>query len=207
MKAFPKVSFSGVVMVGGALLASLAFAAEPKSAKPDAEFMTMDADKDGKISANEHAKATRKMFDAIDANGDGQVTAAEMDAAYKRGTGKKAKKSGLSSAEKIKVVDTDRDGIFTAAEHAEGSSSMFGKMDTDRDGFLTKSEFDAGYASMLKKPARSFSLTPHLTCAGASDANEFYRGAFNAVEVSRVPDKNGKQANDFLQTESYAAYL
>ena len=134
MKAFHKVSFSSVVLVGAAMLASLAFAAEPKSAKPDAEFMTMDADKDGKVSAKEHAKATRKMFDAIDANGDGQVTAAEMDAAYKRVTGKKAKKSDLSSAEKIKVVDTDRDGTLTAAEHAAASSSMFEKMDTDRDG-------------------------------------------------------------------------
>ena len=154
MKAFHKVSFSSVVLVGGAMLASLAFAAEPKSAKPDTEFMTMDANKDGKISADEHATASKKMFDTMDANRDGKVTAAEMDAAHKRVTGKKAKKSDLSAAEKIKVVDTDSDGILTAAEHAAGSSSMFEKMDTDKDGFLTKSEFAAGHASMLKKPAR-----------------------------------------------------
>ncbi len=154
MNAIYKLSFSNVVLIGGAMLGSLAFAAELKSAKPDAEFMTMDADKDGKVSADEHATAANKMFDTMDANRDGQVTAAEMDAAHKRVTGKKAKKSDLSSAEKIKVVDTDRDGTLTAAEHATGSSSMFGKMDADRDGFLTKSEFDAGYASMLKKPAR-----------------------------------------------------
>ena len=134
MKAFHKVSFSSVVLVGGAMLASLAFAAEPKSVKPDAEFMTMDANKDGKVSADEHAAAANKMFDTMDANNDGQVTAAEMDAAYKRVIGKKAKKSDLSSAKKIKVVDTDRDGTLTAAEHAAASSSMFEKMDTDRDG-------------------------------------------------------------------------
>ena len=134
MKAFHKVSFSSVVLVGAAMLASLAFAAEPKSAKPDAEFMTMDADKDGKVSTDEHANASKKMFDTMDANRDGKVTAAEMDAAHKRVTGKKAKKSDLSAAEKIKVVDTDSDGILTAAEHAAASSSMFEKMDTDRDG-------------------------------------------------------------------------
>ncbi len=77
-----------------------------------------------------------------------------MDAAHQRVTGKKAKKSDMSAAEKIKVIDTDSDGILEATEHAAGSSSMFEKMDTDKDGFLSKAEFAAGHASMLKKPAR-----------------------------------------------------
>jgi hypothetical protein len=154
MKAFHELSFSNVVLVGGAMLASLAFAAEPKCAKPDAEFMSMDADKDGKVSADEHATAAKKMFDTMDANRDGKVTAAEMDAAHQRVTGRNATEADLSSAEKIKMIDSDGDGVLTAAEHAAGSSSMFEKMDTDKDGFLTKSEFASGHASMLKKPAR-----------------------------------------------------
>jgi uncharacterized glyoxalase superfamily protein PhnB len=36
------------------------------------------------------------------------------------------------------------------------------------------------------------SLTPHLVCAGASEAIEFYRRAFNAVEVMRLPGAPGK---------------
>ena len=154
MKAFHKVSFSSVVLVGGAMLASLAFAAEPKSVKPDTEFMTMDADKDGKISADEHATASKKMFDTMDANRDGKVTAAEMDTAHKRVTGKKAKKSDLSAADKIKVIDKDGDKILTVEEHAAGSRAKFAKMDTDKDGFLTKMELATGHASMSKKPAR-----------------------------------------------------
>ncbi|KVD15790.1 VOC family protein [Burkholderia ubonensis] len=35
-------------------------------------------------------------------------------------------------------------------------------------------------------------LTPHLICAGAADAIEFYRQAFNAVERVRLPGPNGK---------------
>ncbi|OMG70605.1 VOC family protein [Burkholderia ubonensis] len=35
-------------------------------------------------------------------------------------------------------------------------------------------------------------LTPHLICAGAADAIEFYRQAFNAVERVRLPAPNGK---------------
>ena len=36
------------------------------------------------------------------------------------------------------------------------------------------------------------SITPHLVCAGASDASDFYRRAFNAVEVMRLPGAPGK---------------
>lgn len=35
-------------------------------------------------------------------------------------------------------------------------------------------------------------VTPHLTCAGAADAIEFYKKAFGAVEMSRFPAPDGK---------------
>ncbi|WP_394777301.1 VOC family protein [Undibacterium sp.] len=41
-------------------------------------------------------------------------------------------------------------------------------------------------------PEGMHSLTPHLVCAGASDAIEFYKKAFNAVEVARIPAPEGK---------------
>ena len=53
------------------------------------------------------------MFDAMDANKDGKVKVAEMDAAQERVSAIKAGANELSSSEKIKVVDTDRDGILT----------------------------------------------------------------------------------------------
>ena len=65
----------------------------------------MDASKDGKVSAEEHAAASKKMFDMMDANRDGKVSAAEMTAVHQRVTGKKVKKSDMSAAEKIKVID------------------------------------------------------------------------------------------------------
>lgn len=154
MKAFPKISLGSVVLVGAATLASVAFAAGSKSTTADADFRTMDMNKDGKVSADEHAAASKKVFDVMDANRDGRVTAAEMGAALHRVTGKKAKKSDMSAAEKIKVIDADGDGILTAEEHAAGSRAMFEKMDTDKDGFLTKTELAAGHASMMKKPSR-----------------------------------------------------
>ncbi|KVD37773.1 glyoxalase [Burkholderia ubonensis] len=41
-------------------------------------------------------------------------------------------------------------------------------------------------------PEGMHTLTPHLICAGAADAIEFYRQAFNAVERVRLPAPNGK---------------
>jgi uncharacterized glyoxalase superfamily protein PhnB len=35
-------------------------------------------------------------------------------------------------------------------------------------------------------------VTPHLICAGAADAIEFYKKAFNATETARMPGPNGK---------------
>ena len=44
-------------------------------------------------------------------------------------------------------------------------------------------------------PDGMHSLTPYLTCAGAADAIEFYKKAFGAVEVSSMPNAQGKVLN------------
>jgi PhnB protein len=41
-------------------------------------------------------------------------------------------------------------------------------------------------------PDGMHTVTPHLVCAGAADAIEFYKKAFNAVELSRVPGAQGR---------------
>lgn len=41
-------------------------------------------------------------------------------------------------------------------------------------------------------PDGMHSITPHLVCAGAADAIEFYKKAFGAAEVMRVPGPDGK---------------
>jgi uncharacterized glyoxalase superfamily protein PhnB len=41
-------------------------------------------------------------------------------------------------------------------------------------------------------PEGMHSLTPHLVCAGAADAIDFYKRAFNAVEEARMPGPGGK---------------
>lgn len=41
-------------------------------------------------------------------------------------------------------------------------------------------------------PEGRHSLTPHLICAGAAEAIEFYKRAFGAVELIRLPGPQGK---------------
>jgi uncharacterized glyoxalase superfamily protein PhnB len=41
-------------------------------------------------------------------------------------------------------------------------------------------------------PDHANTLNPHLIVAGAADAIEFYKKAFGAVELSRMPGSNGK---------------
>jgi Ca2+-binding EF-hand superfamily protein len=115
----------------------------------DAMFKSMDTDGDGRISRAEHAAGAKKTFDKMDANHDGIVTAAEMDASHDMKTDKPEKK-GMSSADKIKALDANGDGKLSRAEHEAGSDAMFTKMDANNDGFLSPAECTAGHDGMMK---------------------------------------------------------
>lgn len=41
-------------------------------------------------------------------------------------------------------------------------------------------------------PEGMHTVTPHLVCAGAADAIDFYKKAFNATETARLPGPDGK---------------
>ncbi len=56
-------------------------------------------------------------------------------------------------------------------------------------------------------PEGMHSLTPHLVCAGAADAIEFYKQAFNAVELSRLPGPQGKLMHAMLRIGNSALML
>ena len=120
----------------------------------DASFQGMDLDHDGKVSASEHAAATRRMFATMDRNADGKVSATEMDAAHAQVTGHKAARGELGSAEKIRTIDRNGDRALSAKEHDDGASMMFARMDANKDGKLNRAEFDAGHASLKGKSSR-----------------------------------------------------
>jgi Ca2+-binding EF-hand superfamily protein len=154
--------------LGGFVISPDARADNPPEGKPHGggEFRMMDTNGDGKISAEEHAAGAKMMFEKMDADKDGKVTPAEMDAAHERmgkmmGMAHKPAHMEMSSADKMKVVDTNHDGVLSADEHAAGAKMMFEKMDTDKDGYLTKAEMEAGHAKMMSKMSK-MSKTPEM---------------------------------------------
>ena len=52
---------------------------------------------------------------------------------------------------------------------------------------------DANPNSSVKPiPEGMHTVTPHLICAGAAEAIEFYKNAFGAIELTRMPGADGK---------------
>lgn len=47
-------------------------------------------------------------------------------------------------------------------------------------------------SSVKPIPEGMHTVTPHLVCAGAVEAIEFYKKAFHAQELARLPDPQGK---------------
>ena len=90
------------VAIGAALAATAVAAAGGKPAM--AEFGGMDADGNGRVTADEHAAAAKRMFEAMDADHDHKVTAAEMDAAQKQVTGRDAEPGAIPAADKISAL-------------------------------------------------------------------------------------------------------
>jgi uncharacterized glyoxalase superfamily protein PhnB len=56
-------------------------------------------------------------------------------------------------------------------------------------------------------PAGMRTVTPHLVCAGAAEAIEFYKRAFGAVEAARLPSPQGKLAHAMIRIGDSAVML
>src|SRR5262245_31322673 len=56
-------------------------------------------------------------------------------------------------------------------------------------------------------PEGMHSVTPHLVCAGEADALDFYKKAFRATEVARVPGPDGKLIHGAVRIERSVVML
>ncbi len=64
---------------------------------------------------------------------------------------------------------------------------------------MTKTTNTAAKPKESPAPAGMHTLSPHLVCAGAADAIEFYKKAFGATEMVRVAGKDGKLMHAAIQ--------
>lgn len=143
----------------GTLLAMLAVSTvswaagqDPAAAAPAGQVRpaSVDADGDGSVSAQEHERAAKLMFQRLDVNGDGSVGAAEMDARLPGAGGGNAS-AQVTSAERIKLLDSDGDGLLSQAEHGAGAQRMFAQLDANQDGRVSPEEHEAARAEVKKR--------------------------------------------------------
>jgi uncharacterized glyoxalase superfamily protein PhnB len=64
-----------------------------------------------------------------------------------------------------------------------------------------------GQSNTKPIPEGMHSVTPHLVCAGAADAIEFYKKAFGAVEEARLPGPQGRIMHAMIRIGDSAVML
>lgn len=118
---------------------------------PRAGFEQMDTDGDGRITAAELDAVRQARFEAMDTDGDGKLSAAEMQARMEQRAGKRVERM-------MTRADQDGDGALSMAEMQKMQDmrrgSMMERLDKDGDGGITRSEFEAARADMRDRMKR-----------------------------------------------------
>lgn len=127
--------------------ATLAQTAAPDAGKP-ARHARIDTNGDGVIDRSEAAAHPRmaQQFDTLDANKDGRITAEERPKQGGMGGREGGRKGGRGAAgERMAQLDTNKDGRFSRDELAgrERALQNFAAIDSNKDGFLTREEMAA----------------------------------------------------------------
>lgn len=111
----------------------------PGCQRPQVTLKEAEGNADGGISADKHAATAGKRFEMMDKNGDGRITAAEINSSHGAESIVWANHPE-APAEKIRNLDTNRDGVLSVSEYSAGSQKMFRMLDVDGNGVLTPQE-------------------------------------------------------------------
>ena len=120
-------------------------------------FGWMDANDDGKLDQTDRkARKTErrtKMFEALDADNNGQISRDEFMAFEHDGKhGERGhwghKRGHRGSKMMMKMADSDNNGAVSQAEFTDAAMQRFDRTDTNNDGQVTKEERQAARAAM-----------------------------------------------------------
>ncbi len=112
--------------IGALGFSLIAVGAEAKDHRGD-RFDHLDANGDGAITATEVEEKGAKLIAEADADGDGAVTREEMRAHHK-------------ARRKERDADTNDDGVVDRTEFITAAQNRFDKLDTNGDGVLSEDE-------------------------------------------------------------------
>jgi Ca2+-binding EF-hand superfamily protein len=125
-----------IIIVATAILGLSAVEAqanEPYFPRAERSFQRVDMNNDGKLAPEELAVVVKKREWAIDANGDKQVSAVEIETAMQKRLEKRRDRI-------MALMDGNKDGVITEAEMDQVLNDMFDKADTDDDGSVSLAE-------------------------------------------------------------------
>lgn len=115
--------------------------AQEDTGPPMADFATLDADGDGGVTLAELEALGAARFAAIDADGDGAVSAQELLA---HRAAQETVRATRRAERMIERLDDNGDGVLQIEELHDPRRSvdrMFARADTDEDGVLSAQEF------------------------------------------------------------------
>jgi Ca2+-binding EF-hand superfamily protein len=114
----------------------LAFTMEPAAAqRAERMFDAIDADGDGNVTASEIDQMRTQRFDRLDRNDDGVLRAREIERMRAR--------ARRMMEDRVETADADGDGKITQTEFAAMPKTLLVEGDADGDGNLTLAEFEA----------------------------------------------------------------
>jgi Ca2+-binding EF-hand superfamily protein len=117
---------------------------------PDRLFTTLDADGDGKISAEEMSAAATALK-KLDRNGDGAISREEVLPPGFGSVGGRPPGGG-ALLERLKEADKNKDGKFSKDELPERLQEGFDRLDRNGDGFIDEQEVRAMVERLQNRP-------------------------------------------------------
>lgn len=109
-------------------------------------FDRMDSNGDGTITAAESQSQREAMFEKMDANDDGMISAEERDKMKSR-VERFRERRDQSAKERALNADTNGDGNVSRDEFMNAPQPLMTEADANNDGNLTREEFSAFIAS------------------------------------------------------------
>ncbi|MGQ0565529.1 MAG: EF-hand domain-containing protein [Gemmobacter sp.] len=120
---------------------------------PMFDFAAIDADGDGQVTRAEVEAHRAARVAAVDADKDGKLSAAEIKA---RAMERAAAQADAIAARMIERHDSDGDGLISVAELEAGPKpiDIFDRIDGDKDGAISAEEAEAARKQMTRRMGR-----------------------------------------------------
>ena len=136
------ITFIALIVTGASVLAAGAALAKPHGPHghhgPRASFEELDANGDGEVTQAEMEAMRARHFSEADTNSDGALSLEEL-------TARAAEQAQDRAKRMLEKLDANNDGVLSTDEMPQprNPGKQFARLDADKSGGISKEEFDA----------------------------------------------------------------